>query len=115
MDVEWLDLEELEEKEDIEMCEAEKTDGTASAAGGLRCGHRAACAHLAGHGSAAPILLSVPLPHGRGVRPAAGAALCAAAPAERELHPGLQCLQTAVPGVPEAGGNQPAQRGVHCL
>ena len=24
MDVEWLDLEELEEKEDIEMCEAEK-------------------------------------------------------------------------------------------
>ena len=28
MDVEWLDLEELEEKEDIEMCEAEKSGTT---------------------------------------------------------------------------------------
>ena len=54
-------------------------------------------------------------PMGGGVRPAAGAALCAAAPAERRLHPGLQRLQAAVPGVPEAGGNQPAQRGVHRL
>lgn len=90
-------------------------DGTASAAGGLRRRHRAACTYFAGHGSAAPVLLSVPLPHGRGVRPAAGAALCAAAPAERELHPGLQRLQAAVPGVPEAGGKQPAQRGVHRL
>lgn len=42
-------------------------------------------------------------------------AICAAAPAERRLHPGLQCLQAAVPGVPEAGGNQPAQRGMHRL
>ena len=67
-------------------------DGTASAAGGLRRRHCAACAYFAGHGSAAPVLLSVPLPHGGGVRPAAGAALCTAAPAERELHPGLQCL-----------------------
>ena len=90
-------------------------DGTASAAGGLRRRHRAACAYFAGHGSAAPVLLSVPLPHGCGVRPAAGAALCTAAPAERGLHPGLQCLQAAVPGVPEAGGKQPAQRGVHRL
>ena len=48
-------------------------DGTASAAGGLRRGHCAACAYFAGHGSAAPVLLSVPLPHGCGVRPAAGA------------------------------------------
>ena len=31
------------------------------------------------------------------------------------LHPGLQRLQAAVPGVPEAGGNQPAQRGMHRL
>ena len=62
-----------------------------------------------------PRFLSVPLPHGYGVRPAAGAALCTAAPAERGLRPGLQCLQAAVPGVPEAGGKQPAQRGVHRL
>ena len=81
----------------------------------LRRGHRAACAYFAGHGSAAPVLLSVSLPHGCGVRPAAGAALCTAAPAERGLHSGLQCLQAAVPGVPEAGGKQPAQRGVHRL
>ena len=67
-------------------------DGSASAAGGLWCGHRAACAHFAGYGGAAPVLLSVPLPHGSGVCPAAGAAICAAAPAERRLHPGLQCL-----------------------
>ena len=52
----------------------------------------AACAHFAGYGGAAPVLLSVPLPHGSGVCPAAGAAICAAAPAERRLHPGLQCL-----------------------
>ena len=39
-----------------------------------------------------PGSLSVPLPYGSGVRPAAGAALCTAAPAERRLHPGLQCL-----------------------
>ena len=71
--------------------------------------------HFAGYGGAAPVLLSVPLPHGYGVRPAAGAALCTAAPAERGLRPGLQCLQAAVPGVPEAGGNQPAQRGMHRL
>ena len=90
-------------------------DGSASAAGGLRRRHCTVCAHLAGHGSAAPVLLSVPLPYGSGVRSASGAALCAAAPAERGLHPGLQCLQTAVPGVPEAGGKQPAQRGVHRL
>ena len=64
-------------------------DGPASAAGGLRRGHRAACAYFAGHGSAAPVLLSVPLPYGSSVRPASGAALCAAAPAERWLHPGL--------------------------
>ena len=67
-------------------------DGSASAAGGLWGGHRAACAHFAGYGGAAPVLLSVPLPHGSGVCPAAGAAICAAAPAERRLHPGLQCL-----------------------
>ena len=67
-------------------------DGSASAAGGLWCGHRASCAHFAGYGGAAPVLLSVPLPHGSGVCPAAGAAICAAAPAERRLHPGLQCL-----------------------
>ena len=60
-------------------------DGSASAAGGLWCGHRAACAHFAGYGGAAPVLLSVPLPHGSGVCPAAGAAICAAAPAERCL------------------------------
>lgn len=90
-------------------------DSSASAAGGLRRGHCAVCAHFAGHGSAASVLLSVPLPYGSGVRPAAGAALCAAAPAERWLHPGVQCLQAAVPGVPEAGGKQPAQRGMHRL
>ena len=43
-------------------------DGSASAAGGLRRRHCAVCAHLAGHGSAAPVLLSVPLPYGSGVR-----------------------------------------------
>ena len=59
---------------------------------GFGVGHRAACAHFAGYGGAAPVLLSVPLPHGSGVCPAAGAAICAAAPAERRLHPGLQCL-----------------------
>ena len=64
-------------------------DSSASAAGGLRRGHYTACAHLAGHGSAAPVLLSVPLPYGSSVRPAAGAALCTAAPTERWLHPGL--------------------------
>ena len=64
-------------------------DGSASAAGGLRRRHCAVCAHLAGHGGAAPVLLSVPLPYGSSVRPASGAALCAAAPAERWLHLGL--------------------------
>ena len=64
-------------------------DGPASAAGGLRRRHRAVCAHFAWHGGAAPVLLSVSLPPGSGVRLAAGAALCTAAPAERWLHPGL--------------------------
>ena len=36
-------------------------DSSASAAGGLRRGHCAVCAHFAGHGSAASVLLSVPL------------------------------------------------------
>ena len=31
------------------------------------------------------------------------------------LHPGLQRLQAAVPGLPETGGYQSAQRGVHRL
>ena len=55
----------------------------------LRRRHCAVCAHLAGHGAAAPVLLSVSLPYGSSVRLAAGAALCTAAPAERWLHPGL--------------------------
>ena len=38
--------------------------------------HRAALCHFAGYGGAAPVLLSVPLPHGSGVCPAAGA-ICA--------------------------------------
>ena len=54
-------------------------------------------------------------PMGGGVRPAAGAALLAALPECRKLHPGLQRLRPPVPRGPEAGRREPAQRRVHRL
>ena len=47
---------------------------------------------FAGHGGAAPVLLSVSLPHGAVAAPLPVLPFRTAAPAERGLHPGLQCL-----------------------
>ena len=91
------------------------SDGAAYAACRVWAGHCAACADPARHGGAAALLLSVPVPDGSSVLPAAGAALRAAAPGEQPVHSGLQCLPTALPGGSEIGRSQPAQRRVHCL
>ena len=49
------------------------------------------------------VFLPVSVPDGSGVCPAAGAALCTAAPEWGKLHSGLQCLRRPLPGRTEAG------------